>query len=113
LVLAGEQSCGKSSLLESLTNFPVPISTGHGTRFPIEIMMVKDPDKYQIKSRIIPYGTFPESRQKKLDKFNSMEPMTKSMNRSDFMKLLREVRKSHSLNITVEAGITTLQLAYD
>jgi len=54
LVIAGAQSSGKSSLLENLTGLPVPITKGMGTRFPIEINLIEDPEKFQITSSIIP-----------------------------------------------------------
>jgi hypothetical protein len=72
--------------------------------------MVEDPDKYQIKSRIIPHGKFPESGQKKLEEFNSREPITQPVKRSDFMKLMREVSKICSLNIAIEASMRNITI---
>lgn len=49
LVIAGAYSCGKSSLLENLTGLPVPITSGIGTRFPIEITLIEDAKRFQTK----------------------------------------------------------------
>ncbi|WZH47199.1 RBTMx2-like protein [Fusarium acuminatum] len=38
LVVVGEQSAGKSSLLKSLTGIPFPVKSGIGTHFPIRIV---------------------------------------------------------------------------
>jgi GTPase SAR1 family protein len=92
LVLAGERSSGKSSLLENLTGLPVPIATGQGTRFPIEFKMIKDINKYEIRSKIIPNGMFTNLNPKKLQEFNNKE-LTLPMMSIDFVELLREVSR--------------------
>ncbi|KAL2201895.1 P-loop containing nucleoside triphosphate hydrolase protein [Sarocladium strictum] len=38
LVIVGSQSCGKSSLLRTLTDIPFPVASGRCTRFPIRIV---------------------------------------------------------------------------
>ncbi|KAJ3547068.1 hypothetical protein NM208_g1701 [Fusarium decemcellulare] len=38
LVIVGEQSSGKSSLLKTLTDIPFPVKSGCGTRFPIRVV---------------------------------------------------------------------------
>ncbi|KAF4998937.1 hypothetical protein FDECE_11651 [Fusarium decemcellulare] len=38
LVIVGEQSSGKSSLLKTLTDIPFPVKAGCGTRFPIRVV---------------------------------------------------------------------------
>ena len=52
LVIAGNQSTGKSSLLENLTGLPVPTNTGIGTRFPIDINLIESP-VYEVKATIV------------------------------------------------------------
>lgn len=93
LVLAGERSSGKSSLLENLTGLPVPIGKGQGTRFPIEFKMIKDVRKYEIRSRIIPNGMFTNLDPKKLQEFNDKKELTLPMMSIDFVELLREVSR--------------------
>ena len=93
LILAGERSSGKSSLLENLTGLPLPLSMGQGTRFPIEFKMIKDIDKYEIKSRIIPNGMFTNLDSKKLQEFNGKQGLTQSMTKLEFMELLHEVSR--------------------
>ncbi|PLB44432.1 P-loop containing nucleoside triphosphate hydrolase protein [Aspergillus steynii IBT 23096] len=39
LVVVGDQSSGKSSVVKALSNIPVPIAEGLSTRFPIEIIL--------------------------------------------------------------------------
>ncbi|KAF5001239.1 hypothetical protein FGRMN_1182 [Fusarium graminum] len=43
LVVVGEQSAGKSSLLKSLTDIPFPVKSGIGTHFPIRIISRRTP----------------------------------------------------------------------
>jgi energy-coupling factor transporter ATP-binding protein EcfA2 len=94
LVIAGAQSCGKSSLLENLTGLPVPITTGIGTRFPIEITLIEDPEKSQTKPSII---LDPKARnlstldKEKVQKFNLGQVYHDPMTQKEFESLLREV----------------------
>ena len=90
LVIAGSQSCGKSSLLENLTGLPVPITTGIGTRFPIEINLIEDKE-FKITSSIYSSGILndtltPANRENMSRFFNA--PMTQVQ----FEDLLRDVR---------------------
>lgn len=99
LVIAGAQSCGKSSLLENLTGLPVPITTGIGTRFPIEITLIEDPKRTQTKPSII---LDPKARnlsamdKEKVQKFNLGQVYHDPMTQTEFENLLRQVsRKRH------------------
>jgi hypothetical protein len=94
LVIAGAQSCGKSSLLENLTGLPVPITSGIGTRFPIEITLIEDAKKFQIKPSII---LDPKAHnlslmdKEKVQKFNLGRVYNEPMVQSEFEDLLRDV----------------------
>jgi len=89
LVIAGAQSSGKSSLLENLTGLPVPITKGMGTRFPIEINLIEDPDKFQITSSIVPSRS--NGRLTNVDVEIMRKLYTKPMTQVEFKDLLRGV----------------------
>ncbi|RDW83036.1 hypothetical protein BP5796_04527 [Coleophoma crateriformis] len=92
IVIAGAQSCGKSSLLENLTGLPVPITTGIGTRFPIEITLIEDIKKFQIRPSIVldPKSQALSSMQKdKIQKFNLGQVYNEPMTQAEFKALLR------------------------
>ncbi|KAL4812499.1 P-loop containing nucleoside triphosphate hydrolase protein [Aspergillus spinulosporus] len=56
LVVVGEQSSGKSSVLESIAQFRLPRGMGICTRFPIEVVLRRS-DQWQLSMRIIPGST--------------------------------------------------------
>jgi len=88
-VIAGARSSGKSSLLENLTGLPVPITKGMGTRFPIEINLIEDPENFQITSSIVSNpkdGQLPD-----LDVTRMHKLYNKPMTQAEFEDLLREV----------------------
>jgi len=94
LVIAGTQSCGKSSLLENLTGLPVPITAGIGTRFPIEITLIEDPTKFQIKPSIVLDPKAPRLSSKDMEnmqKFNLGKVYHAPMTQEQFEDVLREV----------------------
>jgi hypothetical protein len=83
--------------LENLTGLPVPITSGIGTRFPIEITLIEDPKKFQIKPSIIldPKARNLSSMDKeKVQKFNLGKVYNEPMVQSEFEDLLRDVRSS-------------------
>lgn len=93
LVIAGAQSCGKSSLLENLTGLPVPITTGIGTRFPIEITLIEDEKKFQIKPSIIldPKGSSLSALDmERMQRFNLGQVYNEPMTQIQFEEILRE-----------------------
>ncbi|KAL3432920.1 P-loop containing nucleoside triphosphate hydrolase protein [Aspergillus tetrazonus] len=56
LVVVGEQSSGKSSVLQSIAQFRLPIGMGICTRFPIEVVLRRS-NQRQLSMRIIPSST--------------------------------------------------------
>lgn len=54
LVVCGDQSAGKSSVLEGITGFPFPRQEGICTRFATEIVLVHTEGQTHIKAEIIP-----------------------------------------------------------
>src|ERR1700733_2672995 len=55
LVVAGDQSAGKSSVLEGITGIPFPRQDGVCTKFPTEIILCHDIEKTRITTTVIPY----------------------------------------------------------
>ncbi|KAF5633382.1 RBTMx2 [Fusarium tjaetaba] len=51
LVVAGEQSSGKSSLLRTLTDISFPVMAGIGTRFPIRVVSRRSPSSQGSRER--------------------------------------------------------------
>lgn len=54
LVVCGDQSTGKSSILEGITGLPFPRQDGLCTRFATEIIIQHTKDEYKIVASIIP-----------------------------------------------------------
>jgi hypothetical protein len=82
--------------LENLTGLPVPITTGIGTRFPIEITLIEDPKRSQMKPSII---LDPKARnlsamdEEKIQQFNLSQVYDLPMTQTEFEDLLRKARK--------------------
>lgn len=55
LVVCGDQSAGKSSVLEGITEIPFPRKDGLCTRFATEIVLRHSTDEYSITASIIPH----------------------------------------------------------
>lgn len=53
LIVVGDQSSGKSSVLESISEISLPINSGISTRFPIEVVLRRSPER-RLGMRIIP-----------------------------------------------------------
>ncbi|KAF1822262.1 uncharacterized protein K489DRAFT_389167 [Dissoconium aciculare CBS 342.82] len=73
LVVCGDQSSGKSSVLEGLTGIPFPRDDGVCTRFPTEIIITHDETRPQtITASIIPFSNThrPSETLKSLKDFN-------------------------------------------
>ncbi|KAM5476907.1 hypothetical protein MauCBS54593_000178 [Microsporum audouinii] len=57
LVVCGDQSAGKSSVLEGITGIPFPRKAGLCTRFATEIVLRHSPGKQAITATIIPHSS--------------------------------------------------------
>lgn len=66
-VVVGDQSAGKSSLLQSLTGIPFPIADHVGTRFPIKVVSRRAPRGTSITKVSIEPATFDPFRLLTLD----------------------------------------------
>ncbi|TLD04383.1 uncharacterized protein PgNI_12228, partial [Pyricularia grisea] len=62
LVVCGDQSAGKSSVLESVTNIPFPRKSGLCTRFPTEIIIRHNSTATRIMATIHPHASRPEEK---------------------------------------------------
>ncbi|SMY29303.1 unnamed protein product [Zymoseptoria tritici ST99CH_1A5] len=69
LVVCGDQSSGKSSVLEAITEVPFPRKENLCTRFATEIIMRTD-ETPSIRARIIPDGQLPTKEHDRLTLFN-------------------------------------------
>jgi hypothetical protein len=95
-------------LLENLTGLPVPITKGMGTRFPIEINLIEDPERFQITASIIPSrrdGSLSDADVTRMHKLYN-QPMTQV----EFEDLLREVRGvvKTGFNVNLPLGLVSL-----
>ena len=70
LVVSGDQSSGKSSVLEAITEIPFPRKENLCTRFATEIILRRAPTA-SIVTKIIPDKTRPSTEKKRLEAFKS------------------------------------------
>ena len=74
----------------------MPITTGIGTRFPIEITLIEDPKRFQIKPSIVLDPKAPNlssNDMEKMQQFNLGQVYNEPMTQVQFEDLLREVRE--------------------
>lgn len=69
LVVCGDQSAGKSSVLEGITGIPFPRADGMCTRFATEIILRHQPDKNRITARLLPSVLRTEEERLRMDSF--------------------------------------------
>lgn len=86
MVVVGDQSAGKSSVLESLTGFQFPRSATLCTRHATEIVCRREPTESVVVS-IIPYNPSPE-REKLVREFRRS---TDKITSDDFPKIFEDV----------------------
>jgi recombinational DNA repair ATPase RecF len=92
-VIAGTQSCGKSSLLENLTGLSVPTTFGVTTRFAIEIILINDA-AFQIEARIVRHPNAPAEHTldiEKIERFKRSNIYNNMMTQAQFEDLICEV----------------------
>ncbi|KAG4443380.1 hypothetical protein IFR05_001169 [Cadophora sp. M221] len=87
LVVVGDQSSGKSSVLEGLTNLPFPRDSGLCTRFPTQIVFKRSTSKSKVVSIMAIYGQ-EKSRADAISKFGKRQ--VTSLNERVFSDLLAE-----------------------
>lgn len=98
LVAVGDQSSGKSSLLESVTGIPFPRGQELCTRYATQITHRRDPD-VQIIITIIPAPQSTETEKASLRSYRKELSSTNEL-RDQFVKILDEVRVQTTLSPT-------------
>jgi GTPase SAR1 family protein len=88
LVVIGDQSSGKSSLLQSLTGVPFPISSGLCTRFATQVVVRRSKDPLT-RVTILSAPDTSDERKAALKEFN---PDLEDLDSDAFAKILAEVR---------------------
>ncbi|KAK4147908.1 COG4 transport protein-domain-containing protein [Dichotomopilus funicola] len=89
LVVVGDQSSGKSSLLESLTGIPFPRDVELCTRYATQITQRRD-DVSRVEVRIIPGPNASEAHKKHVEGYR-VEGLTPSAFRDSFPAILKKV----------------------
>ncbi|KAI9666891.1 MAG: hypothetical protein M1831_001396 [Alyxoria varia] len=87
IVVCGDQSAGKSSVLEALTEIPFPHTEGLCTRFATEIQLHRGPHEHAT-AYIIPDSKCPPARKQALESFK------RTMSSSEELGPLIEIAKS-------------------
>ena len=89
LVVVGDQSSGKSSVLEGLTNLPFPRDSGLCTRFATQITFQRSHET-NISVSVIPA---PDASQDHVDTIESWEKLNlKTLDPTSFSEVMRKVR---------------------
>lgn len=70
LVVCGDQSAGKSSVLEGISGIPFPRQDGLCTRFATEIILRHDPTEKRVTATITPHPARDEEEKARLSAFN-------------------------------------------
>ncbi|KAF4624762.1 hypothetical protein G7Y89_g13407 [Cudoniella acicularis] len=103
LVIVGQQSAGKSSLLKSLTDIPFPVSEGLCTRFATYIISRRStPDTSDIIKVSIEKGDSDLSRGKRNNKKEPFNPHVPSMTATVFADIFKWA--SEYIEITGQSG---------
>ncbi|KAJ4208719.1 hypothetical protein NW767_001829 [Fusarium falciforme] len=68
IIVCGDQSSGKSSVLEAISGVSFPVETNTCTRFPTELVLRKTA-QHSVNVRIVPHHSRPESERKTLAGF--------------------------------------------
>lgn len=101
----GDQSAGKSSLLQSLTDIPFPVDERLCTRFPTRIVSRRTPNegettKISIEpssgiSQLEAFGlnldATPQERSKRLEAYSKFAYSSSNMSTDDFRDAIRDV----------------------
>lgn len=94
LVVVGDQSSGKSSLLESLTGIPFPRDVELCTRYATQITQRRD-DVSRVEVRILPGPNASDAHKKHVEGYQ-VEGLTPSDFRDKFPAILKKVCTTYS-----------------
>ena len=94
LVVCGDQSSGKSSVLEAISNVKFPVDTSTCTRFALELALRRSPDR-EAKASIRPGRSafFDEDRQRRLKAFGPSQ-----VNLAEVPRLIEEACQTMGLS---------------
>jgi GTPase SAR1 family protein len=106
LIVVGDQSTGKSSVLESLTGFSFPRATGLCTRYATQITCRREVEKSVIVS-IIPRADAGESLKKRLLDF---QHRVAELDNVDIVKIFEEVHTVAQHILTLDTDQNPRQL---
>lgn len=91
LVVVGDQSSGKSSVLEALTGLPLPRDSGLCTRFPTQILFKRSPDR-NIDVSIVPAAHVENQDAQALQEFaQSYSHTGASLEHDELLDILQKV----------------------
>ena len=93
-MVVGDQSSGKSSVLEALTNLPFPRESTLCTRFATQITFRRSPETVVVAS-VIPSSDSSEDHQKTARDWK--KEGLQQLDTSTFASIMMEVRVSHSM----------------
>ena len=98
-MIVGDQSAGKSSLLQSLTDIPFPVANNVCTRFPTRIISRRDPKVREttttvsIERKAFSFFTkFQDGEQDHL-RMDEFKRSFSTMTKADFARVIDDVRK--------------------
>ncbi|KAL2037914.1 hypothetical protein N7G274_009389 [Stereocaulon virgatum] len=102
LVIVGDQSAGKSSLLQSLTDIPFPVASNVCTRFPTRIISRRTPGRREtttvsIEPKVMDKMLSHESLESRLERFAAFDTFKRSfstMTKADFMKAIDDAAEA-------------------
>lgn len=98
LIVVGDQSSGKSSVLESLTGFSFPRATGLCTRYATQITCRREP-KRSISITIIPRPDANDTVKQRLQKFHRC---LDEMNAQDLADIFEDANRAMGIRLGVE-----------
>ena len=86
IVVCGDQSSGKSSLLEAIAQVPFPAGSGATTLFATEVVL-RNAEKFDIKVSLEPDASRPVGEKQHLREFR---PTLQDLGREDFLSIYRD-----------------------
>ncbi|KAL8719774.1 MAG: hypothetical protein Q9225_003262 [Loekoesia sp. 1 TL-2023] len=120
LVIVGDQSAGKSSLLQSLTDIPFPVADGFCTRFPTRIVSRRTPNEADITRISIEPDNFdlfkafalketPDERAKRLEAYANFAYRSSDVTAADFRDAVDRAKELMGITalVPVEDGMRT------